>query len=131
MSGEKTFAEIVAEAKALPKAASVVRTGGVNLAGDFFDTQGRLVTHVGQITPKQAQEYVAQGALVAFEGCGCGGSAGCAAEWFDSEIREELASKRPKFIKGYGSPTWIEIWQGDGPSVVYAHGDVEWGDVMA
>ncbi len=130
MGREKTFAEILVEAKAAPKS-RVVGLGGVNADGDFFDPSGNLLVLVGEISPERAQELVAQGALLAFEGCGCGGSAGCAAEWFQAPILHALASKKPRFVKGYGSPTWIDLWESDAGSVVYAHGDVEWGDVLA
>jgi len=131
MSREKTFAEIMAEAKSEPKAERVVRPGGFNTDGEFFDLAGNLLTRVGEVSPKQAQELVANGALLAFEGCGCGGSAGCKAEWIESSVRDGLATMRPRFVKGYGSPTWIDFWQGEERSVVYAHGDVEWGEALA
>lgn len=130
MGREKTFAEIMAEAKSVPKAVRVVRPGGLNADGEFFDPAGNLLTREGEISPKHAQEMVADGAGLAFEGCGCGGAAGCNAEWIDASVRDGLASTRPRFVKGYGSPTWIDLWHGEGGPVVYAHGDVEWGDAL-
>ena len=127
----KTFAEILAQAKSEPKAERVVRPGGLNAAGEFFDLAGNLLTRLGEISPEQAQQLVADGALLAFEGCGCGGSAGCKAEWVDASVRGGLARTSPRFVKGYGAPTWIDVWQGEDGYVVYAHGDVEWGDALA
>lgn len=71
------------------------------------------------------------GAYLAFEGRGCGGSAGCRTEWVAPEVRAQISDRKPRFVKGYGSPTWIDCWSGDGGFVVYAHGDVAWGDALA
>ena len=114
----------------MPAPPRVVRPGGVNPAGDFFDPAGNLLTLVGRIQPGEAQELVAAGAQLAYEGCGCGGSAGCSPEWLAAEARAQIATQKPRFIKVYGSPTWIDCWSGDGGFVVYAHGDVAWGDVL-
>ncbi len=131
MKRAKTFAEIAAEAMAEPQQERVVRPGTFNDHGDFFDLSGNLLARIRGVTPKQAQELVADGATVAFEGCGCGGWAGCAARWIDAATSVELGLIRPRFVKGHGSPTWIDLWEGDGGSVVFAHGDVEWGDAFA
>lgn len=131
MPRKKTFAEIAAEARAEPKLQRVVRPGGVNQDGEFFDLSGHLLIRIGEVTPKKAQELVTEGASVVWEGCGCGGSSGCTAQWIEASIRDGLGSERPRFVKGYGSPTWIDLWEGDGGFVVYAHGDVEWGDAFA
>lgn len=130
MARKKTFAEIAAEAMAEPKPERDIRLGGVNKDGEFFDLSGNLLIRIGEVTPKKAQEFVADGASVVWEGCGCGGSSGCPAQWIEARIRDGLGSVRPRFVKGYGSPTWIDLWEGDGGFVVYAHGDVEWGDAF-
>lgn len=126
-----TLAEIVEEVRATPRPPIAVRKGSFNSAGQLFDPAGAPLTPVkNPITPARAAELVAEGALVAFEGCGCGGFAGgCQPEWADSESLTRLtAADNPRFVKGYGSPTWIDEWSSDSSTVVFLHGDVEWGD---
>lgn len=129
---EKTFAEIVAEALAeeRPVGVPMVRPGSFNAEGEFFDPEGHLLNRVGEVTPKEARAYVASGAMLAFEGCGCGGWAGCQAEWIEEAVRAELGAMKPRFVKGYGSPTWIDLWRSEVGLVVFAHGDVEWGEAL-
>lgn len=102
----------------------------MNSEGEFFDLSGNLLTRIGEVSPKKAQEVVMAGASVVWESCGCGGSVGCQAQWVEASIRDQLGSMRPRFEKGYGSPTWLDLSEGDAGFVVYAHGDVEWGDAL-
>lgn len=127
---KQTLAEIVAEVRAAPPEPVVVRPGAVNASGQFFDPAGALLTSQRSIDPAQAAALVADGALVAFEGCGCGGfGGGCQPEWADESARERLASAgSPRFVKGFGSPTWIDEWSSESSTVVFLHGDVKWGE---
>lgn len=127
---EPTFSEIVDEERAKPDPRlRNVRPGHFNHDGEFFDPEGNLVMPVkSEITPNQARHHVEDGALVAFEGCGCGGMNGCSPSWFRPD--ELPSGVRPRFVKGYGSPTWIDLWEGEASTVVFLHGDVEWGDVL-
>lgn len=129
---EKTFAEIVAETLAEPRPMGVpdLRPGSFNANGEFFDRDGHLLAQVGEVTPGEARKLVAQGALLAFEGCGCGGWAGCQPEWIEESVRAELGASKPRFVRAYGSPTWIDLWRSEAGTVVFAHGDVEWGDAL-
>jgi hypothetical protein len=128
-----TFAEIVDQVLATPPTPIVVRAGGFNTSGQFFAPSGeQVVLKKTSVSPSEAAELVAAGALVVFEGCGCGGSAGgCTPEWLDTEqvARIRVAGK-PEFIRGYGSPTWIDYWIGESETVVFLHGDVKWGDEL-
>lgn len=128
----RTFADIVAEAAAEPPHVRVVRPGGHNDDGDFFDPAGNLLVRVREIASRTARELVRDGAQLAFEGCGCGGGVGgCPTTWIAPALAmaaAEAASPRP--VKGFGSPTWIDHWTGDGGDVVYVHGDVEWKDAL-
>jgi hypothetical protein len=126
-----TFRDIVAEVQRAPRQLIDVRPGSVNGKGQLFDPHGRLLTKDhAQITPADAAEQIRQGALLAFEGCGCGGSGACSISWIDAPMLRALRETKPTFVKGYGSPTWIDLWSGDGVAVVFAHGDVEWGDAL-
>lgn len=131
MAKKPTFAQMLAEERSKPVSKPVIRRGHFNLEGQFFDPEGRLLEKVrSDITPKQAREAFDGGALVAFEGCGCGGQyGGCSPEWISADLLGD--AKGPRFVKGYGSPTWIDEWAGEDVSVVFLHGDVAWGDVLA
>jgi hypothetical protein len=86
-----------------------------------------------EISPARAAASVRSGALLAFESCGCGGGAGggCTIEWFDSaDVIRESPSGEPAFVQRFGSPTWIDLWSGEGRQVVFAHGDIEWGSIL-
>lgn len=111
-----------------------VRPGRYNLAGDLFDPSGRrLILLHEDITPERAREWVSGGALVAYEGCGCGGGTGCQPDWLPSDALARLQSApAPEFVGGHGAPTWIDVWSSDlDLVVVYLHGDVQWGDELA
>lgn len=104
-----------------------------NLAGEFFDPSGtRLDLHDSEIAPARALEAVKDGALLAFEACGCGGGAGgCRIEWFEpGDVVDAAGAAEPVFTDLHGSPTWIDLWSGPNRSVVFAHGDVRWGTAL-
>lgn len=105
-------------------------SGTFNDQGQFLAPDGDVLIRVkSSISPSKAASLVATGALVAFEDCGCGGYAGgCIPEWVSTE--RLAAAGKPKFVKGYGSPTWIDIWKSDSSTVVFLHGDVKWGDEL-
>lgn len=131
MKPHKSFAEIVAEAKAEPLPAREVRPGGYSRQGEFFDPSGHLLTKTGQLNPSEARALVLDGAQLAFEGCGCGGWSGCLPDWTDSELSRQLAeASQPRLLKS-DAPTWLDLWENDAGQVVYAHGDVRWGDLFA
>ena len=110
------------------------RPGGFNLDGEFFDPSGVLLRlAASEITPDQAADSVRSGALLAFESCGCGGvpGGGCKIEWFDSaDVGRANLYGEPTFVRGFGSPTWIDLWLGNDRQVVFAHGDVKWGSML-
>ena len=56
------------------------------------------------------------------------GLGGCSRSWLAQE--QVPAGVRPRFVKGYGSPAWIDLWEGEESTVVFLHGDVEWGDML-
>jgi hypothetical protein len=105
--------------------------GKFNHAGEFHSPEGtRLEQAEDELTPAEALRHVAGGALLAYEGCGCGGMAGCAPVWAEASELTELASgPKPRFVKGFGAPTWIDLWTDGTREVVFAHGDVEWGSL--
>jgi len=110
---------------------AAIRPGTFNLDGDFFTPEGGLIRRArAKVTPGEATTLVRLGARVAFEGCGCGGGGGCTPSWPDPEdIAKTVAAGAPRFTNKYGSPTWIDVWTGEGESVVFLHGDVQWGNL--
>ena len=126
-----TFAEIVENVRATPKTPITVRPGTFNADGQFFDPSGTLLARTSSISESVAADLVADGALVVFESCGCGGGGGCIPEWIDTDGLNRLrTADKPRFVRGYGSPTWIDHWTGAAGEVVFLHGDVEWGGVL-
>jgi len=131
-----TFAELLkqptwSEGDAQKSRKPAARPGGHNAAGELFDPSGRPLRLLHEdLTPDQAQEWVRSGALVAFEGCGCGGWTRCQPEWLSTDALSQLRSApAPEFGRGHRAPTWIDVWSSDQSQiVVYLHGDVRWGD---
>ncbi len=133
MERRATFAEILAEAKAQPSTSpdAQVYPGGHNAAGDLFDPAGNQLLYVGMLTPKQARQHVRDGAQLAWEEDGLGGGTGCQPVWIDEDVRDELSvGAKPDFVSEPCVEPWIDLWQGDGGAVVYAHGEVVWADAM-
>lgn len=122
------FANLVAEVRSQPPRERVVRPGGVNRDGDFFDPDGRMLRLTAEeISPAAARTSVAGGAQVVFEACGCGGGGGdCVPDWIDTTGLTELPE--PRFTDANRTPTWIDLWSSDQGEVVYLHGSVAWGD---
>lgn len=132
MEEKRTFADIVAEVEAEPGPTMEVCAGAHNEDGDFFDPAGNRLERVRrEITPKDAKRYLRNGAQLAWEACGCGGWSGCVPSWIAADVRRGLADgPKPRFVDRHDAPTWIDLWRGPNGSVVYAHGDVEWGDAL-
>lgn len=108
----------------------VVRTGGFNAAGDLLDPEGRLLEHVAEgLTLDEAHGFVVGGALVAYDGCGCGG--GCGLSWPDLADRKRLRADGPPRIptKPFMHPQ-IDLWRGEGGDVVFVMGDLDWGNAL-
>ncbi len=130
----KEIAEELRNAPAPPRGgATAVRPGGYNGAGEFFDPAGNLlIESQATVTPTVALELARSGAVLAFEECGCGGRASCSITWFGPDDVQTMAEAGlPAFVRGYGSPTWIDVWASSETTVVFAHGDVRWSDFMA
>lgn len=130
---EPTFKDFLSEPTwSETDAPTNIRPGTFNFSGEFFDLSGNVLSRSqADVTPKVAQALVDDGAVVAFEGCGCGGGGGCAATWFTDDALDSVrGGPKPAYVKGYGSPTWIDVWTNDDTTVVYAHGDIEWGKLF-
>ncbi len=109
------------------------RPGRFNGADQFFDPSGsRLKLVAESITEEEAQRLLEDGAALVSEACGCGGNyGGCTPVWATEKQLHELRSgPPPRFADRHGAPTWLDVWAGDQSSVVFAHGDVSWGNTL-
>lgn len=109
------------------------RPGGFNAAGEFFDPDGIKLRLVAEdATEDEAQALIEAGAAVVAEGCGCGGSYGdCTPEWVThDQLRDLRRGPAPGITGRHGAPTWIDVWANDHGTVVFAHGDVSWGNAL-
>lgn len=71
------------------------------------------------------------GAEVAFEACGCGGGGQCKPYWPEkAKIKALSRSSLPQMSPRPTAPTWIDVWAGDGTTVVFCHGDITWGSLL-
>ena len=133
-----TFADLVqqptwSETKAAHTGSHAPRPGSFNAAGDFFDPAGRkLRLAAADIEPEQAKALVEAGAMVVAEACGCGGFSGdCTPEWVNEDQLPRLRrGEAPVFTGRHGAPTWLDVWTNDEGTVVFAHGDVSWGNAL-
>lgn len=102
--------------------------GLFNLAGEFFDLEGEpLRISSGDVSSRQAKKCVLRGALVALEGCGCGGAYGdCGPRWMSIDLVEKLKMAPPPLLVPSEVPTWIDVWKGGHTTVVFCHGTIEW-----
>jgi hypothetical protein len=101
--------------------------GEFNAHRQLFDLDGiELVRTKTRITPKEAVALVSAGAKAASEGCGCGGWSGCQPIWLTADdVVRLLSNGKPRRLKG-GNPAWIDVWAGEGSTLVFAHGDIAW-----
>jgi len=55
----------------------------------------------------------------------------CTPEWVThDQLRDLRRGLAPEFTGRYGAPTWIDVWANDHGTVVFAHGDVSWGNAL-
>jgi hypothetical protein len=134
----QTFAELYneptwSESAAARRGRHAVRPGKFNAAGQFFDPfGGQLALLENELSVNAAQMLVEEGAMVAAEDCGCGGSYGnCAPQWLsDEQLRVLQGGPAPRFSDRGHAPAWIDVWSNDSHIVVFLHGNVLWGDVL-
>lgn len=127
---QKPFREVVdalkASASATPEARPVPGLDGeklVHLDGRTYELKR------DELSPSEARELAAEGALVVWDSCACGG--GCGLEWFGAdEVRKMVVAGEPKIRK---KNHWEEIWEmrsSDRACVLLVSGDVQWGDLL-
>jgi hypothetical protein len=124
-----SLAEVVRDLAAAPDrprdGRRAIRPGTFNLDGEFFAPDGTPLECPGEyLCPDDALTELCNGALLAFEGCGCGGRGGCAPDWLDSRQRRELGRAGRRLLT---NGCWIELWIGGRIRVVFAHGPIRWG----
>ncbi|WP_144765859.1 hypothetical protein [Curtobacterium sp. 9128] len=109
-----------------------VRPGTFNLAGELFTPSGvRLSRADADVTAERAAAAVRNGAAVVFESCGCGGGGPCRPRWLEAPASLAVAKRsEPRMVVDGTTPTWIDVWEVDGSTAVFLHGDVEWGSLL-
>jgi hypothetical protein len=133
---DPTFKDLLSEptwseTEASRQGQHAIRPGKFNQAGEFHSPDGkRLELTDDELTPGEAQRHISEHALLAYEGCGCGGVAECAPVWATAKELAQLKSgPKPRLVKGHGAPTWVDLWTDGTRKVVFAHGDVDWGSL--
>jgi hypothetical protein len=134
----QTFADLVqeptwSETDASHSGQYAPRPGRFNGAGEFFDPDGIKLRLVAEhATKDEAQALIESGAAVVAEVCGCGGFNGdCTPDWVThDQLRELRRGLAPELAGRDGVPTWIDVWANDHGTVVFAHGDVSWGNAL-
>jgi hypothetical protein len=125
----RTFADVVSGEFERPVRSDHVERvpGEFNESRQLFDLDGYELTRTkAHVTAKEGLALIASGALAASEGCGCGGWVGCQPVWLpQGELRILLSNGKPRMLKG-DCPTWIDVWTGNGSTLVFAHGDIAW-----
>lgn len=124
--------DVVSAGPSRPHGREAQRSGVFDAAGQLFDREGELLElSASTVSPAEAKALVPSAAAVLFESCGCGGYGGCRPEWLTPDQVSSLAhAGEPRFGDAYGAPTWIDVWTGPSGPVIFAHGDVEWGDAL-
>ena len=131
---QPTFAEIVddvrSEPSTPPSGRHAIRPGQLNKAGEFFDLAGRPLHLEGRVTAEAAEKLIVNhAALVAYEGCGCGGWSHCRPSWASPAQVTALAVTRDLDVL-LDSQEWIESYSGDAGKVVFLHGGDDWEDLI-
>lgn len=124
--------DVVSAGPSRPHGREARRVGVFNAAGQLLDREGDLLElSASTVSPAEAAVLLPSAAAVLYESCGCGGHGGCSPEWLTSEQLSSLAQAgEPRFVDAYKTPTWIDVWTGLRGLVIFAHGDVEWGDAL-
>lgn len=118
------FAEVVREVLDAP-APRQAETGGVRDPSGTYWVQSKE-----EISPDEALTSVSDGALVAYDPCGCGGS--CGFRWFTpDELTRLLRSGAPVVRRTKRHRGNLSEWvSADGGVLVVAEDAVRWADLL-
>lgn len=121
-----TMSDIVSDSQTSPPKRNIRRLPpGVHQ--DLFIDQGGVSFRKLEedVTPDTAVRYVAAGAQVVFDECGCGGT--CGLIFRTNKEREALAKKRPTLESHKGQTGALTVWQSeDGHTLLLAQAPVRW-----
>lgn len=102
---------------------------GLNLSDDFLrGRDGVGWTRVGDVLdPTQAQRLVQDGAVVAWDPCGCGGA--CGLTWLDNAACERLARSAPQVRPSKRYAGAVTQWRNErGGTLLLVQGGIRWGE---
>ena len=120
----KSFAEILAGVKAEnpnPRVQDFTNWEPQSLR----DQSGHELRPLGSITPADARQLVLEGAVLAWDGCGCGDYPPA---WIDPRVARTAADRgKPTLEQGNACRTHLDLWTDDCGDLVCMHGDVAWG----
>ena len=121
-----TMSDIVSDSQASPPKRNLRRLPPGVHQEMFVDQAGVAYQKLEEgVAPDAAVRYVADGAQVVFDECGCGG-ASCLRFATVSETRH-LAEKTPALLSHKDQTGSLSLWQSEaGDWVVLAHGPVRW-----
>ena len=121
-----TMSDIVSDSQASPPKRNLRRLPPGVHQDLFIDQAGVVHKKLEEgVAPDAAVRYVADGAQVVFDECGCGG-ASCLQFATASETRH-LAKKTPVLRAHKDQTGSLSLWQSEaGDWVVLAHGPISW-----
>lgn len=125
----KSFADEVKELRQRPKAVPVELPLRLDLSADRFPGPGGVIwDRVGDLLdPTAARRLVREGALVAWDPCGCGGA--CGLTWLDDEARRRLSDNTPEVRPSKRYEGALVRWQdANGRDLLVVRGPIQWGD---
>jgi len=128
----QSFAEMVEEVKTAP-ANLVAADDSRRSGGDtIVDPDGRRYLRVArEVSSSRAQELAANGAMVAWDRCGCGGF--CGLTWYDRDaVARMVASGPPRIRHKKRKRGKISEWHAaHGTDLLLAEGSVCWSGLLA
>jgi len=128
----KPFAEMVRDLVDAPRPEPAKELRRIDLSAGQFRGPGSVVwlCEADTLRANEALSAIREGALVAWDSCGCGGDCGLA--WPDTASLQRMAKTAPKVRD---SKRWhfgrLTGWRSaDGGYLVVATGDVRWGQEL-
>src|SRR5437868_2050278 len=91
----ESMADIVREVESRPPP---VPRPGMSIDRVLTHQDGRRYREVGQVSPARALDLAVEGAVAAWDWCGCDG--GCGFEWYSAKDVVEMASSGPPTFVG-------------------------------
>lgn len=128
----KSFADEVRELRQQPRPRPVDVPMHLDFSADRFRGPGGVIwERIGDVLePSVARQLVLDGALVAWDPCGCGG--GCGLTWLDDDARQRLGQATPDVRPSKRYEGALVRWQNaEDRNLLVVQWPVQWGDEFA